>query len=146
MIPIFDKATGYLPPGKHVATWHEVVERFGNTPRRGELLAGLLTALQLLRNAGCATFYLDGSFITSKETPRDYDGCWNIEGVDFDSIDVRLLTFDADRRTQKAAFKGEMFLADMKADPHGTLFLDFFQRDRDGQPKGIIVIDLKGLP
>jgi hypothetical protein len=31
-------------------------------------------------------------------------------------------------------------------DPQGTLFLDFFQTDRDGRRKGIVVIDLKDLP
>jgi hypothetical protein len=33
--------------------------------------------------------------------------------------------------------------ADAAADPLGTLFRDCFQRDRDGNPKGIIVIDLE---
>lgn len=37
-------------------------------------------------------------------------------------------------------------IADSRADPQGTLFLDFFQTDRDGHRKGIIAIDLKGLP
>lgn len=130
----------------HVAAWREIAERFGNTRHRQELLAGLLLALRLLRDAGCQTFYLDGSFITSKLAPHDYDGCWCAEGVDFDRLDTRLLTFDAGRKTQKAAFRGEMFIADTKADPHGTIFLDFFQRGRDGRAKGIIVIDLKELP
>ena len=32
------------------------------------------------------------------------------------------------------------------ADPEsGALFLDFFQRDRDGERKGIVRIDLEGL-
>jgi hypothetical protein len=146
VIPPFEPTTGNLPAGIHASTWEEIVARFGNTPHRYELLAGLLRALLLLREAGCETFYLDGSFVTSKEVPLDYDGCWRTEGVDFDRLDERLLTFDAGRKTQKAAFNGEMFLADVNADPHGTLFLDFFQRDRDGRAKGIIVIDLKGLP
>lgn len=79
-------------------------------------------------------------------TPRDFDACWDAQRVNFDLIDERLLTFDRGRVTQKAAFLGEMFISDAKADPQGTLFLDFFQTDRDGQRKGIIVIDLKDLP
>ena len=54
-----------------------------------------------------------------------------------------LLTFDAGRGTQKAKHRGELFPAEAAADPLGTLFRDFFQRDRDGNPKGIIVIDLE---
>ena len=66
--------------------------------------------------------------------------------VDFDRVDERLLTFDRGRATQKAAFRGELFIANTAADPQGTLFLDFFQTDRDGRRKGIVVIDLKDLP
>ena len=71
------------------------------------------------------------------------DACWDLDGVDFDVIDEVLLTFDAGRRAQTAKVRGELFPADAAADPLGTLFRDFFQRDRDGNPKGIIVIDLE---
>lgn len=66
--------------------------------------------------------------------------------MDFDRLDERLLTFDRGRATQKAAFFGELFIAESGADPQGTLFLDFFQTDRDGRRKGIVVIDLTRLP
>ena len=35
------------------------------------------------------------------------------------------------------------FATHSQADPHGTLFRDFFQTDRDGHPKGIVVIELR---
>ncbi|HMN43766.1 MAG TPA: hypothetical protein PKE27_04305 [Povalibacter sp.] len=123
-----------------------MLDRYGYTPWRRRLLDGLLDALRRLRTAGCARAYIDGSFITAKEQPGDFDACWDAEGVDFDLVDDRLLTFDSGRATQKAAFLGELFIADSRADPQGTLFRDFFQTDRDGGRKGIIVIDLKGLP
>jgi hypothetical protein len=66
--------------------------------------------------------------------------------VDFDVVDERLLTFDKDRATQKASFLGELFIADWRADPQGTLFRDFFQTDREGRRKGIVVFELKDLP
>ena len=146
MIPNFDAVTGNLPPGEHVATWPDLVERFGQTEWRRKLLAGLLEALRLLREAGCHRVYVDCSFVTAKEVPGDFDGCWEADGVDFDRIDARLLTFDKGRATQKAAFLGELFVADWEADPHGTLFKAFFQLDREGRAKGIIVIDLKDSP
>lgn len=58
------------------------------------------------------------------------------------------LLFDlaAPRAAQKERFGGELFPASFVADPEsGAQFLDFFQRDRDGEPKGIIQIDLEGL-
>lgn len=46
----------------------------------------------------------------------------------------------------KARYGGELFPAETAAEPAGTTFLDYFQRNRDtGKPKGIIAIDLGGL-
>ena len=146
MIPDFDLVTGNLPGGEHTASWHDVLERFGHTPWRRQLLAGMLAALRLLKRACCVRAYIDGSFVSAKEEPADFDACWDAEGVDFDLIDERLLTFDRGRATQKTAFLGELFIADARADPQGTLFRDFFQTDREGRRKGIVVIDLKDLP
>lgn len=146
MIPGFDADSDNLPVGEHAATWQDMLDRFGHTPWRRNLLEGMLLALRLLKQAGCLRVYVDGSFVTAKEVPGDYDGCWSAEGVDFDVLDERLLMFDRGRATQKAAFKGEWFIADSRADPQGTLFLDFFKSDRDGRRKGVITIDLKDLP
>ena len=79
MIPQFD-ADGLLPPEIHRTTWDEVTTRFGNTPWRRRLLGGLETAIDSLRRAGCRTVYIDGSFVTGKEVPNDFDACWE-EGV-----------------------------------------------------------------
>jgi hypothetical protein len=146
VIPAFDPVTGNLPAGEHLATWPELRDRYGHTPWRRRLLAGLLAALRLLRAAGCTRVWIDGSFVTAKAEPGDFDACWDAQGVDFDCIDERLLTFDKGRATQKAAFLGELFISDAGADPQGTLFRDFFQTDRDGRRKGIVVLDLKELP
>ena len=121
------------------STW----PRFGTMPWRRQLLEGLARALRDLRAAGCERAYIDGSFITTKEHPGDFNACWDLDGVDFDVIDEVLLTFDAGRGAQKAKYGGELFPADAAADPLGTLFRDFFQSDRDGNPKGIIIIDLE---
>jgi hypothetical protein len=47
---------------------------------------------------------------------------------------------------QKARYGGELYPAEWPADADGTAYLDFFQRDRSKQQKGIIAIDLTGLP
>ena len=57
MIPPFETNPGedgryQLRPGIHVASWPELVERFGTNERRREILAGLLRALQALEAAG----------------------------------------------------------------------------------------------
>jgi hypothetical protein len=145
-IPPFEEG-GNLPPGIHDATWEEIVDRFGNTARREELLAGLQEALVTLRDAGCRRAYLDGSFVTAKEEPGDFDACWEVAGVDAGRLDPVLLTFADARRAQKERFGGELFPAEAAAEPHGTRFLEYFQRDKiTGEPKGIVALDLETLP
>ena len=145
MIPPFDER-GNLSPGIHKADWDELETRFNGSARRVELLAGLREALVALRDAGCRTAYVDGSFVTAKEEPADFDGCWDAMGVDAGLLDPVLLDFTHSRTAQKERFGGELFPAIAQADPEsGALFLDFFQRDRDGERKGIVQIDLEGL-
>ena len=96
--------------------------------------------------AGCRTAYLNGSFVTSKESPNDYDACWEEAGVDPTVLDPVLLTFDPGRAMQKAKYMGELFPASVVADADGLSFFEFFQSDKDtGNPKGIIAIDLVDL-
>jgi hypothetical protein len=135
VLPSFDER-GNLPPGIHSATWDEIVERFATTERRKQLLDGL-------RAAGCARVYLDGSFVTDNQAPGDFDACWEVSGVDAGALDPVLLDFSNRRAAQKARFGGELFPAQAAAGPAGTVFLDYFQRDRNtGEPKGILAIEL----
>ncbi|HAL47944.1 MAG: hypothetical protein FI707_12410 [SAR202 cluster bacterium] len=145
MIPPFQN-DGNLPPGIHWATWDEIVASFGATAWRQALLNGLKAALEEFRRSGCQTFYIDGSFVTEKDDPGDFDACWENAGVDPTVLDPVLLTFDRGRATQKAKYRGEMFPASAEAIPGGRTFFEFFQIDKDtGDPKGIIALDLGGL-
>jgi hypothetical protein len=146
-IPDFDLATGNLPPGIHAATWQEVAAAFGSSEHRQRLLAGLLRALQALRAAGCTRAYIDGSFVSAKDAPGDFDACWDAQGVDPAVLDPALLDFTNRRAAQKAKYAGELFIANQAAVPAGTAFLDFFQRDKStGDAKGIVAIDLGSIP
>jgi hypothetical protein len=143
MIPPFDER-GNLPPGIHKASWNEVEIRFGQSPKRRYLLAGLREALTSLRRAGCHTVYLNGSFTTAKEEPGDFDACWAPIGVDLKILDPLFLDFSNGRQAQKQRFGGELFPADMIVDPERIRILDFFQRERvTGQAKGIVEVNLE---
>ena len=145
MIPSFDEY-GLLPPGIHWASWDEIIERFGTSSWRLRLAAGVRAAIENLKNAGCQTVYVDGSFVTAKEVPNDFDACWEEVGVDPLALDPVLLTFDPGRTTQKAKYLGELFPASIIASENGFSFLEFFQVDKEtGRPKGIVAIDLGGL-
>ncbi|HWY90626.1 MAG TPA: hypothetical protein VNY31_08135 [Solirubrobacteraceae bacterium] len=146
MIPEFDEC-GNLPPGSHRATWTEIVTCYATSTRRRDLLDGLLDALRSLKAAGCGAAYLDGSFVTAKEHPGDFDVCWEPVGVVLDRLDPELQDFSDRCAAQKARYGGELYPADWAAEPGGMCFRDYFQRDAiTRQPKGIIAIDLTGLP
>ena len=145
MIPEFE-SDGNLAPGVHWATWSELYDRFGTTRWRRRLLAGLRVALENLRSAGCLTVYVDGSFVSSKSEPGDFDACWEVGGVDPERLDPVLLIFDGGRAAQKAKYGGEFFPASKGAGSGEGVFLDFFQTDKDtGARKGIVALDLGGL-
>src|SRR5438067_7246932 len=111
MIPPFEPTTDNLPPGEHEATWDEILARYGYTPHRLVLLAGLKAALDALRAAGCRRAYLNGSFVTAKATPADFEAWWEMAGVDFDLLDQLepvLLDWTSQRAAQKARFAGEL--------------------------------------
>jgi len=143
MIPLFNSA-GLLPQGVFWASWREIVQRFGQTPHRRALLAGLEAALRALRAAGCRAVYVDGSFVTAKEIPNDYDCCWDAVGVDPARLDPTFLNFKNKREAQKIKYGGEFFPAHMPEGLTGRVFIEFFQIDKEtGERKGIVAIDLR---
>jgi hypothetical protein len=145
MIPQINPSTGYLPPGVHLAPWAEVAPRFATNGHRGRLVTGLLDGLMNLAAAGCRSVLLDGSFVSEKFLPNDYDAAWNTHGVDPYRLDPVLLDFSNARAAMKAKFGGEFFPADAAAHV-GILYREFFLKDRNGVPKGVIQIDLGRLP
>ena len=109
-------------------------------------MTGLKDAMTNLKDAGCRTVYIDGSFVTGKEIPGDFDACWEVEEVDPIILDPVLLTFEDGRAKQKAKYMGELFPASTIADDDGFSFLEFFQTDKEtGRRKGIVAIDLREL-
>ena len=112
------------------------------TEKRKGLLVGLKAALEALQKAGCEIVYLNGSFVTSKENPDDFDGCWDVDSVSLDLLDPVLMNFSKKQAAQKKKYGGELF--PNLPETSGQVFLDLFQTDKStGDPKGIIAIDLR---
>jgi hypothetical protein len=146
VIPAFTEM-GALPVGEHQATWREVADRFGGTPKRDVLLRGLLAAARSLASAGARQLWLDGSFVTAKPEPGDFDGAWDPVGVDFSRVDPLLIDIadlSTGRNRQKAKYGGELLVG--REGRSGLPFQQFFQLDKNGDPKGIVVLDLRTLP
>lgn len=140
MVP--DLVDGVLPPGVYTANPAEVVSAFGWTAHRRGLISGFRRGVVDLRNAGCQNVWLDGSFVTAKEVPGDFDACWDTANVAIDKLDPVLRDLRGKRISQKAKYGGE-FMPNVIERESGLVFVEFLQRDRDGKPKGILHIDVE---
>ena len=109
------------------------------------IAAGFREACKLLRKAGCRLVYLDGSFVTTKAHPGDFDACWDIQHVDDEALDRVFWDFSQGRAAQKRRFLGEFFPAHLPEGATGRAFVEFFQVNKlTGEPKGILMIRLRG--
>jgi len=142
---VFD-ANGNMPQGIHPYSWSEFARTFGWNARREFLLQGMLEALQYFRSLGCQRVYIDGSFVTSKDTPSDYDAAWDRSGMTLVNIDPMFRSNPDGRIKQKAMYGGEWFPASGIADGADTLFLEFFQIDRSNNVKGIVLLEMESVP
>lgn len=143
MIPNFIIYSGcswpLLPPGIHDAGLDEIYNRFVTNGRRRDLFDGLTRALDNLFLSGCPEIFLDGSYVTEKPFPNDYEVCWNASFVDPNLLDPVFLDFSNQREKQKQKYLGEFFPALATERASGKSFLDFFQTDKEtGNAKGII--------
>ena len=151
MIPELIDVTGapwpVLPAGVHKADLGEIAAAFAINQWRRRLFDGLLEASRVLKAAGCARLYLDGSYVTGKPIPGDYDVCWDPVGVVGRLLPQVFRDFSNDRAAQKAAYGGEFFPSSAAANTVGRTFLEFFQLERySGIRKGILEVELTTDP
>ncbi len=105
---------GWLPEGHHSTTWEEITLRFGGEPdsRRAAVLIGLLAWRDAVRAKGMGgLLILDGSFISQKSAPGDFD-CIFV----YDEVTSTLLARDTEasdllrHTTIKDCFGGDVFV------------------------------------
>lgn len=146
MVPDFTEE-GLLPSGIHKATLKEIQEKLGWSGRRRRLLEGLERALDLMAACSVQRVYVDGSFVTDKDRPNDIDGCYDpaegAEGVE------RLRRMHPiwppnlwNRAEAKEMFGVDFFPAATTEFGSGQPFLRFFQKDREGRERGVLMVEL----
>ena len=138
---------GCLVPGVHYMSWEDFYDQFSFSPKRKNLLVGLESAIEMLKQCGCSVLFIDGSFVTEKLEPNDYDACWDGDiGMVVSNMQVMeplFLDFSDGREKQKFKYKGEVFPARIFADSKGTSYLEFFQQiSFSTDKKGIVAIKL----
>jgi hypothetical protein len=147
-IPILNEL-GELPPGIHVANLDEIEREFGNSnSKRSKLMSGLKMAADNFKQAGVTKIFVDGSFATAKEEPNDIDGCWSAVGnIDLGILDPLFWNFNDPVEAQQCRDKVkdkyglDFFIAEWTEGGSGKPFPEFFQTNRDSEPKGILQVD-----
>jgi hypothetical protein len=142
MIPPFNER-GELPPGVHDTTLEEMEQTLGFNQKRRGMIGRLRRALKNLQGSGVRRVYLNGSFTSRKPEPNDIDGCWDAdEQVNVDRLDPVFLDFSHQRRAMKRKYGVDFFIANAVEMGSGVPFREFFQTNRDGFRKGLLVLDL----
>lgn len=100
----------------------------------------------MLRNAGCSVLFVDGSFVSDKKLPGDWDGCFCTTGLDWSKADPLLADVLANRAAIQKKYRADLFPADCRERDSGVTFLEFFQKDDEGRPKGIVALELRTVP
>ena len=143
MIPDFN-SEGYLPPGIHDCTLHELEERFTFNLKRKILFEGLIRLIHKLGSIHCKVVYIDGSFVSSKQLPSDVDVCFECAEEHWEFAILMIGDFWKDQEKFQKEFGCNIFPSNLFTDGGGKLYyLDFFQRIKNTDiPKGILKIKL----
>lgn len=134
-----------LKIGFHQTSVDEIESMFAYNEKRMEIFTGFVQACLELRKSGCKTVYLNGSFVTTKLNPDDFDACWEMNFPN--NLKLNSIIRNCDYRTrqlQKQIYKGEFFPIDLaNRNRGGTKWLKFFLRTRLGNKKGILRLSLQ---
>lgn len=137
MIPKFNK-NGYLPAGIHKASVGEIKKRFGTNPApRKELFNNFLAIVRLLQKQRewIKNFFLDGSFVTSKESPGDFDCILIIkDSFDFLSPEAKQLI------NSKKLYNCHLLIVMENDSSECKKMIAFFGHDREEKPKGLLEV------
>lgn len=145
--------TGLLPEGVHDLSWTDIAVLFGTSVHRRNLLKYFHEVCSILKKAGVDKVWLNGSFVTSKSRPSDYDCSYELTQRIFDALPTDPFKLKNADTIIRARFNG-----DVKAEPmpdgyiyHSDLFPNVIGHTHRGVAientrKGIVVLHLSNLP
>jgi hypothetical protein len=139
MVPEFNKY-GNLPAGIYKSSLTCIKKRFGlNSKKRISLFKDFQNFLELITpfKTNIKRLILNGSFVTSKESPGDIDCIIIIENNFRFTPDIVEKLCDS-----KKLYNIHLFMFEEKNIESYRDILNFFSKDRDLKPKGIIEVIL----
>ena len=108
-------------------------------------MVGLAQMLFLLGEAGCRVVWIDGSFVTRERWPKDFDVCYDPQGMSLTLLPAELRDVSQGRVAQKRRFGGEALAANFPFEANGLSVREAFMRTREGQEKGIVRLELTAI-
>ena len=136
---VFDK-NGNLPSNIQLG-FAEFRHAFGFTEGRRRKIANLLILLKLLRKFGCHEVRVAGSFASTKQNPNDIDICVNITFLDYYAFKRNFPFFFTTSGIKKYKTQQKVDVG-MFFDNYDLNFLSFFEKDRENNSKGLVIIPL----
>lgn len=125
-------------------TYGEFEKLFGFNEFRIEKLTRTLIFLKILQSLGCTNVYVAGSFVSKKEYPDDIDLCVDITNIDYKKLTKEYSEFlkpDGIEKIKKE--HGVHFV--LFFDFGSYEMLDWFRKDRDDNPRGLVKIYLNDI-
>ena len=132
-------ADGGLPPGIYRGTADEIAERFcRDSERRQYLEEPLRLLVQIAIDSEAIALYLNGSFVTDKQNPRDIDGVIVLP----DAFDTTGELAQRLRQLHRDYGLDIERVAAHDIEERDYLLKDFFGTDREGKPRGLVEVIL----
>lgn len=124
-------------------TYEEFKKYFGTNPERIDKIKSALKFFKIFHSCGCTTAYIGGSFASTKKNPEDIDICFDLTDVDDERLKEGFPEFfDLNERGKmRGRDKCHLF----HFDSENTSLFDLLTEDRDGNPKGLIKLNLKEI-
>lgn len=138
---VIEKSDIIFKPGIYEFTIEKAEAQFASTPHRRRLFESFKELAKDLKEAGCKRIFLDGSFITRKDKPGDFDACWEPFELVNRPKDAFLIDESVEGwKARKAKYLGDIF--PRHADKYGDRVEKWQFDERTERQKGIIFIDL----
>jgi len=125
----------------HILSYEEFVHEFGFNESRKEKLKRLFIFLKILKSVGCTEIHIAGSFISKKDFPNDIDVCVDATNINYLKLTKEYPEFLQTTGIDKIRKEHQVhFVAFF--DFGSTEILDWFRKDRDDNPRGLVKINL----
>ena len=125
-------------------TYGEFKKAFGFNESRIEKIKRILIFLKILKSLKCTSVYIVGSFVSIKEFPNDIDICVDATGIDYVELLKEYPDFLESKGIEKIKKEHYVHFAAF-FDFGSPEILDWFKKDRDGNPRGLVKMYLKDI-